>query len=191
MRMKSLRLTNPYALILVGLPGSGKTYFGEKFSETFSAPFINAGTIALYTNTLDDAYELTERLAGEMMRTSQTFIIETDMASRVRRTELSKSLRQKGYQPLIVWIQTDEPTAYQRSRKHMSDDEYVRRQRTFSPPHAVEHALVISGKHTYASQAKVILNYLARQNGRTETPLETPARPEPRPAGPPSRITIQ
>lgn len=186
-RMKSLRLTNPYAIILVGLPGSGKTYFGEKFAETFSAPFINIGKIADHTTSPEGTQILAEWLIGELTRTSQTFIIEGDASSRVRRTELIRTLRQKGYQPLIVWVQVDEPTAYTRSRKQLADEEYTRRERLFSPPHPLEKPLVLSGKHTYASQARVVLNYLAKHGGRSEPPLEPPKRPaETRPTAPSS-----
>ncbi len=181
--MKQLRLTQPYALILVGVPGSGKTFFGEKFADTFNAPFVNASTIAAHTASLEDAYRIADLLVDELVRTSGTFIVETDTASRVRRTELARKLRAKGYQPLFVWMQTDEPTAYQRSRKQISDEEYAYRSRSFSPPHVTEHPLVISGKHTYASQAKVILNYLAKHNNRPEVHLEAPKRPEARPLG--------
>lgn len=175
--MKPLRLTQPYAIMLVGLPGSGKTHFGEKFAETFSAPFINCNVIAAHTQGDEDVWTLTDYMMNEVARTAQTFIIEGDTSSRIRRTELARSLRQKGYQPLIVWVQTDEPTAYNRSKKRMSDDEYTHIQRSFSPPHSTEHALVVSGKHTYASQAKVVLNYLAKHGGRRDTPVEAPARP--------------
>ncbi len=175
--MKPLRLTHPYVLMLVGLPGSGKTYFGEKFAETFSAPFINIGLVAAYTTSFEGTQAITDQFTEEIARTKQTFIIEGDASSRVRRTELARLLRQKGYQPLIIWIQTDEPTARYRSRKQLSDEEYVHRQRGFSPPHASEHALVISGKHTYASQARVVLNYLAKHGGRTDAPIEPPKRP--------------
>jgi shikimate kinase len=175
--MKPLRLTQPYAIILVGLPGSGKTHFGEKFAETFSAPFINSNIIDAHSRSVEDTNILTDYLVDEMTRTSQTFIVEGDTSSRIKRTELARSLRQKGYQPLVVWLQTDEPTANSRSRKQISEDEYVRRQRNFSPPHSTEHALVLSGKHTYASQAKVVLNYLAKHGGRSEAPIETPERP--------------
>lgn len=179
--MKSLRLSQPYAIILVGLPGSGKTFFGQKFAETFNAPHLNASAFAYHTRTLDDAYELGDKVLAELTRTKQTIIIETDTGSRVRRTELAKQLREMGYQPLFVWVQVDEPTAYNRSRKQISDEEYSHRLRSFSPPHQLERPLVISGKHTYASQARVVLNFLARHGGRTETPLETPKRPEPVP----------
>lgn len=191
--MKSLRLTQPYALILVGLPGSGKTFFGEKFAETFNAPFINAGLIAAHTPSPEDTQAITDQFLGEITRTQQTFIIEGDASSRVRRTELARSLRRAGYQPLFVWVQTDEPTAYSRSRKQMSDEEYDHRQRLFSPPHPTERPLVLSGKHTYASQARVVLNFLAKHAGRSEPPLEPPKRPTLKPVGQsgPRSISVQ
>lgn len=189
--MKSLHLTQPYALILVGLPGSGKTMFGQKFAETFNAPFVNAGYIAAHTDRPEDIQALSDYFLYEIARTKSTFLIEGDASSRVRRTELVRELKKAGYQTLLLWVQIDEPTAEARSRRQISPEEYSYRRRLFSPPHPTEHPLVISGKHTYASQAKVVLNYLARQGGRTETPLAPPPqRPKPKVVGG-SRITIE
>ena len=172
--MKSLSLTQPYALIIVGLPGSGKTFFGEKFAATFNAPFINSGLIAAHTASPEDTQVITDYFIAEVTRTKQTFVIEGDASSRVGRTELARRLRQAGYQPLFIWVQTDEPTAHARSRKQISEEESVYRSRIFTPPHPTERPLVISGKHTYASQARVVLKYLATHAGRTETPATPP-----------------
>ena len=188
--MKPLRLTQPYAIILVGLPGSGKTFFGEKFAETFNAPFINAGLIAAHAANPEAAQAITDHFLTEITRTKSTFIIEGDASSRVRRTELIRELKRAGYHTLLLWVQVDEPTAEARSRRQAPPEEYVYRRRIFSPPHPTEQPLVISGKHTYASQAKVVLNYLARQGRRTETQLEAPERPVPKPSGG-ARITIK
>jgi len=38
--MKSLQLDKPHAIVVIGIQGSGKTFFAEKFATTFKAPYI-------------------------------------------------------------------------------------------------------------------------------------------------------
>ncbi|MBI3889304.1 hypothetical protein HY312_01855 [Candidatus Saccharibacteria bacterium] len=45
--MKSLNLTKPHLIVVVGIPGAGKTYFGQQFSTTFNAPYLKYDESAL------------------------------------------------------------------------------------------------------------------------------------------------
>ena len=38
--MKSLQLDKPHAIVMVGIPGSGKSFFADKFSAMFNAPYV-------------------------------------------------------------------------------------------------------------------------------------------------------
>jgi len=196
--MKSLRLTRPHAIMLVGLPGSGKTFFASKFAETFNAPFIDSLQIEDRARDADSAGELISLVLNEIAKTHQTFVFEGNTDSRVRRTEFTRWARSKGYQPLLVWVQVDHPTARTRSIKSnsMPKDDFELAIKQFSAPHREEAPIVISGKHTYASQAKVVLSHLVKEK-RIEQPATiqttTPTdRTTPRPAAPHSRsITVR
>ncbi len=181
--MKSLHLSRPHAIMMVGLPGSGKSFFAGQFAETFNAPYIDALTLTSYAKDVKSAMKIITNFAGQIARTGQTFIYEGDTDSRAMRTEFAQFARRNGYQPLIVWVQVDEKTAKDRTLKagKMNEDTFESIIKTFSPPHPSEKPIVISGKHTYASQAKVILARLSKEvRARPSTapprPTDTPAR---------------
>lgn len=181
--MKSLHLARPHAIMMVGLPGSGKTFFAEKFASTFNAPFINTLDIEQGTRDSKAAGALISLFVNEIAKTGHTFVFEGSTDSRVRRTEFVRWARSKGYQPLLVWVQVDPTTARMRTikSKRLTAEEFDATLKSFSSPHSQETPVVISGKHTYASQAKVVLNHLASerrpnvQNTSTSTPTSRPS----------------
>lgn len=183
--MKSLRLSRPHAIMMVGLPGSGKSFFASQFATTFNAPYIDSLSIESHTQDAEGAGAIIALVMGEIAKTNQTFIFEGNSDSRVRRAEFAKWARQLGYQPLFIWTQVDHATSRDRTAKSkiMSQTDFEHANRTFSPPHPDEKAIVISGKHTFASQAKVVLAHLSKET-RSETPPATQQAPAPtRPAG--------
>ena len=175
--MTSLHLSRPHAIMMVGLPGSGKSFFAAKFAETFNAPYIDALTLTSYAKDVKSAMKIVTNFAGQIARTGQTFIYEGDTDSRAMRTEFAQFARRNGYQPLIVWVQLDEKTARDRTLKSgkIDDSTFNSIIKNFSPPHASERAVVISGKHTYASQAKVVLAKLSKEV--RARPSSVPPRP--------------
>ncbi len=161
--MKSLQLDKPHALVVVGVQGSGKTFFAQKFADTFNAPFIEQAMFK--KNATDDtsAELLMASMVSEISKTGRSIVIELDLTSRVERSELSRRLKADGYVTMFIWVQIDIETAISRSYRASRIDEaaYRERMRAFAPPHPSEKALVISGKHTFATQAKAVLKKLA------------------------------
>lgn len=180
--MKSLRLARPHAIMMVGIPGSGKTFFAEKFAATFGAPFIDSLTIEALAKDEQSAGALIALTVGEVAKTKQTFVFEGNADSRVRRSEFARWASNRGYQPLIVWVQTDKATSRARTlkAKSLNKEDFDSILAKFSPPHPDEKPLVISGKHTYASQAKVVLQHLSAE-----------ARPADEPVAPPRPTTVR
>lgn len=168
--------------MMVGIPGSGKSFFAEKFAETFSLPYIDTLAIEARAADAHAAGELIAMTLGELVKTGQTLIFEGNSDSRVRRTEFARWARNHDYQPLFVWVQADKATSLSRTLKSKSleRDQFEAVVRDFSPPHADEHAVVISGKHTYATQAKIVLGQLSKDNRPSQSSIETPARPSSR-----------
>ncbi len=175
--MKSLQLPKPHLLVMVGIAGAGKSLFAEKFADTFDAPLVSDSATAsrLIENGAGELYtqEILEQIAamqlGELFKTGRTIVADIDSDARADRIAVGVEARKRGYEVLFIWVQTDLATAKDRSIKpakqatnrQLSGEQYLRILKRFTPPSAVEHTVVISGKHTYASQAKVVLKKLS------------------------------
>jgi predicted kinase len=162
--MKSLQLTKPHLLVVVGLPGSGKTFFAVPFSDTFNAPFLDYKHYEYIAKDAAIGTKLASHMLSQLLRTKQTIIIEGRGSSRAQRQELIKLAHKNGYQPLFVWVQTEPVSAEQRSvhskTATLTKDEFDRQVKQFEHPVRSEPYLVISGKHTHPSQAKTVLKRL-------------------------------
>ncbi len=109
---------------------------------------------------------------------------------RVSRIELSKVARKFDYDILYIWVQTDEKTTRARSLKRnpnnemdyynraLTIEEFDRQYRKFTEPNNIEHFVVISGRHTYATQARIVLKRLANNH---EVPRKEPPQRIPQP----------
>lgn len=180
--MKSLSLPKPLVLIVVGLPGSGKSFFARQFSQTFQAPVVSHdhirstlfGSNGYAKNEQDTVEKIAQISFDELLKTHKTFIVDGGGVSRAQRASLRKKATAAGYGVLIVWVQTDPATSKYRSMKRssrrkddtyntsLSGNQYDQLARRFSTPASNETSVVISGKHTYATQAKVVLKKLVR-----------------------------
>ena len=177
--MKHLSLTKPHLIITVGIPGSGKSYFAEKFASTFGAPYVSQQKIEALT--LDHVDEIIQLQLDELLKTNQSIIFDGDSATRADRVRLTKKARDAGYETLLIWIQTDQQTAKMRttgkkSPSQKSEEGFEHSIKRFTPPNALERPLVISGKHTYASQAKVVLKKLSAPRHTAASQEQPPAR---------------
>jgi len=160
---------------MVGIPGAGKTFFAEHFASTFKAPIVNQSrlqkTLFGEVNNSPKEVEATDRAAqtllNETMKTGATIVYDGPTSSRAQRTEITELSRKSGYTPIFVWVQTDTVEAERRATNRKKDDGFLTRDefnidiKRFTAPGGHEKAVVISGKHTYASQLKIVLKTLA------------------------------
>lgn len=177
--MKSLSLSQPHLLITVGIPGSGKSFFAEKFAATFQSPFIDYSLlmeIAGQNSAVSDAYA--GHMLKELFKTKQTIVFDGPAATRAERTALQDLAASAGYRCLFVWVQTDTETAKARfikaakkTGRRITPRQYDALVKEFTAPIAKEHPnVVVSGKHTFATQVKAVLKSLAliKQTTREE-----------------------
>lgn len=166
--MKPLTPASPHAIIMIGIPGSGKSTFAERFAETFKSPIVSQTKLQREFNLSTPAAEsLRDFILAEYMKTHRTLLIDGGLDSKDTRDEVLRRLVKQGFRPLIVWVQTDTTEALRRASKPyprgsgMHIDEFNNLVDQFDPPHEKEKTVVISGKHTYTSQLKIILKQLA------------------------------
>ncbi|MDB5187192.1 MAG: hypothetical protein JWM07_664 [Candidatus Saccharibacteria bacterium] len=183
--MKSLSLAQPHIIVMVGVPGSGKSFFAENFAQTFNAPYVSLEKIIPYTTSDDDAMTLMQQYVDELLKTNRSFIIEGGTDTRIEREKLARKAKAAGYESLIVWVQTDPATARVRSIRDIKNKvnrtltavEYDRIVKRFTAPNSLEKPTVISGKHTYATQARIILKKLSADRTEISTHTTAPVRP--------------
>ncbi|MBR3233052.1 AAA family ATPase [Candidatus Saccharibacteria bacterium] len=149
--------------MVFGAPGSGKTTFSERFAKKFHAAFFDLGELER-ENKLDRKTILF--LLEQLAKTNVTLVIEGILDTERERTEVRNILRRAGYNPSLVWIQTDVNTIRQRLRiKNRSatkaKQEYETRIGRMEAPSEVEAPIVLSGKHTFETQLRHVLTQLA------------------------------
>lgn len=166
--MKSLMPSVMYAVIMVGIPGAGKTTFATRFSDTFNTPFFNLPKIK-DTMELDarQAAQFFEITLQELSKTGQTILIEGFSDTQKERDSLEKVLRRLKYQPIFVWVQTDTLEAGKRAtgrragERQLSAADFDDAVDAFDPLIASKETVVISGRHAYPTQLKVVLKQMA------------------------------
>ena len=188
--MKPLNLTRPHLIIMVGIPGAGKSYFAEHFADTFKAPIINSEHIRkdLFTNPTFSKEEdqiiskVTDCILDQVLKTDRTVVYVGQTDTKNDRVAIANKTRKSGYEPLFVWVQTEPITAKKRATKKsgkavsISVDYFNEKVKKFNPPNSNEKAIVISGKHIYASQLKIVLKRLVEPREKVVERV-TAARP--------------
>jgi predicted kinase len=216
--MKPLTLAQPTVMFIIGIPGAGKSFFASRFSETFGAPLVCYDRLR-YEMLAEPQYtteeiELVNRIATyqieELLKSKRSFMVDGGAGSRAERSQLTMLAKRAGYDTLIIWVQTDEAIAKRRSlgrnpqregdkyNVSMTPEQFSLVAHRFTPP-LRENSMVISGMHTYGTQAKAVLRKLVAQRSlavpaepaaippRTDQPhLQRPERP----SGPTRRSLI-
>lgn len=173
---------------MVGMPGSGKTTFAKQFAATFNAPLIDYVELnQLAEGNPELTYRVADYTIAMLFRTKQSFIIDGPGDKQADRRQIVALAKQHGYVPLFIWVQTEPTTAEIRAVRQkgatMSKAVYDERVASFEFLTNVEPVLVISGKHTYAAQARTVLKKLvtdrpsvAQPKIPTPPPRQTPGR---------------
>lgn len=155
--MRPLTSATPHLIIMVGIPGSGKSTFATHFAQTFGAPIVSEAVFG----------QLADNVLDELLKTGKTVLFDGSTNTKSQRQALVKKAIAAKYTPLLVWVQTESIEARRRATRRskdgvsLGDDEFDAAIKSFAPPTVQEKCTVISGKHTYTSQLKVVLKQLA------------------------------
>ena len=155
--------SKPRALLVFGAPCSGKSTFAEKFGKKFG--------LACYDfNALKEQNNFSRKqilaILELITRTKPTFIVEGEIDTEKDRTEVRNILRQAGYDPALIWIQTDIATIRSRLKskfKSVSKAKslYESAVSKIEAPVDEERPIILSGKHTFETQTKHVITGLA------------------------------
>lgn len=163
--MKSLELNKPHMIVVIGLPGSGKSFFARQFSAMFSTPFVDYAHYHQIAGNQDLGDVVATELLSQLFLTKKSILIEGRGETKEDRAILARLAHAKSYAILYVWVQTEPVTTKKRATAvkgaPYTEDEFNARVAEFSAPAKTDPQVVISGKHTFVSQARMVLRKLA------------------------------
>ena len=178
--MSKLSLSKPSLILLYGYPGSGKTYFARQLSEEIAAAHIHDDKIRsqVFEKPRFDKTEneilmhLMEYMMEEFLKAGVSVVFDTNSLRFSQRRSLRDLARKLKAAPVLTWFQIDQETAYQRAKtrdRRKADDKYAfpldKEQfmttiKSMQNPNQSEDYVVLSGKHTYATQSKMFMKRL-------------------------------
>ena len=155
--------SKPRALLVFGAPCSGKTTFSEKFAKKFGLACFDIDKLK-EENSFSRKQILV--ILEQIAKTKQTVIIEGGLRTEKDRAEIRKIFLAAGYDPTLIWIQTDVTTIRTRlkSRYHSvakAKEVYEQEVDKIEAPSEEEKAIVLSGKHTFETQSRHVIAGLA------------------------------
>lgn len=166
--------------MLYGFPGAGKSYFARQLCEQLQAAHVQGDRIRseLFASQQYDKQEnavvtqLMDYMTQEFLGTGLSVVYDTNAMRQNQRHALRELARRTHSQPVLVWLQIDTDTAFLRASKRdrrRADDKFAEpMERTrfddiashMQNPGAIEDYIVISGKHTFNTQASAVLRRL-------------------------------
>lgn len=215
--MKNKRITTvkPVLVVMMGLPGAGKTHTAAQLAESLNAFHIEGDELRseLFeeperTEAQDNVVErLVSLLTEKFMGKKFNLVVDSNFERRGLRRRLKSVCKAAGYGLLFVWIQTDVDTSFYRAANRdrrrqddkyavkLEEDSFKRLMHQFQPPQHEDY-VVVSGKHIFRTQLASIekkLNELGllrvRESNDTFTPRPTQVKST-RQVGSRRRLTI-
>lgn len=151
------------ALLIFGAPCSGKTTFCEKFAKKFGLAYYNLDDLRL-----NDGFSRSQimTLLALIMRTGQTIVVEGGLSTEKERKEVRELVRRCGYEPSLIWIQTDAATIRARLKAKFKNvakakEIYDAAINQIEAPTETEKPIILSGKHTFETQTRHVVTGLA------------------------------
>jgi predicted kinase len=177
--MANIILSKPTLICLYGFPGSGKSYLARNLATAIQMANVSSDRIRseLFQNPRYDSQEnaivthLMDYMSEEFLSAGVGIVYDTNALRAAQRRKLREVARKHHASYLLIWLQVDTETAFSRTQgrdRRTADDKYAEPQTrpTFDRQAAAmqnpqgEDYLVISGKHTFATQKSAIINRL-------------------------------
>lgn len=155
--------SKPRALLVFGAPCSGKSTFAEKFGKKFKIAQYDLDELA---EEHGFSHEELFVILAQVLKTRQNIIVEGMINTEKERIEMRNLIREYGYEPTLIWIQTDVATIRKRLKSKFKSvtkakEFYDKAVAEMEAPNENEHAIILSGKHTFETQSKHVVAGLA------------------------------
>jgi len=164
-------------VMLYGYPGSGKSYLARQLSEIVQMAHVSADRIRseLFDQPRYDNQEdaiithLMNYMSEEFLNSRVSVIYDTNIRRQAHRRTLRELAHRHHAESLLIWLQIDAESSYIRTQnrdRRTSDEQYAEpqtqatfdRHTTMMQNPQAEDYLVVSGKHTFATQKAAIMN---------------------------------
>lgn len=175
-----VRTKKPILILLYGFPGSGKTYFARNIAENLECAHVHSDRIRheLFEEPRFDEHEtqiishLMDYMTNEFLGAGVSVVYDTNMIRKTSRHKMREMARKRGVQTILVWFQVDAASSFkrlrQRDRRKLDDkfaieydqEDFRRYASRMQHPEPTEDYIVISGKHTFASQKTTFMRKL-------------------------------
>lgn len=182
--MSKISPTIPLLVLLYGFPGSGKSYVARQLTNHLQAAHVQGDRIRyeLFENPRYDKQEnavvtqLMDYMTQEFLNAGISVIYDTNALRTAQRHELRNVARKAHAQPLVVWLQIDKESSFNRNQmrdRRKTDDRYSHSmdRMTYDSicshmqnPTVAEDYVVISGKHVFSTQLSAIMKKLQDMN---------------------------
>ena len=173
MSAPKIQPNKPFIIFLYGFPGSGKTAFARQLAEEINLAHLQQDRLSheLYEENSERIEKYSRNamnyMTREFLRAGVSVIYDAHVPRLAERRILRDEARKNKVIPVLIWLQIDPETAYQRVQqrdRRKSDDHYAKDYtpesfeaamgRMQNPEH--EDYIVISGKHTFHTQRAAV-----------------------------------
>ena len=189
--MTKVALSKPVLMCLYGFPGSGKSYVARNLANNLNMVNVSADRIRseLFERPRYDAQEdaviahLMNYMTEEFLDAGISVVYDTNSFRLAQRRKLRDLAQKHRSEYLLVWLQIDVDSAFARTQardRRTNDDKYAEPQTRLSFDNKLvgmqnpqnENYLVVSGKHSFATQKSSILNRLYQMGLTSSSSLQ-------------------
>lgn len=177
----AITATQPFLMLMHGLPGAGKSAFARQFAELAGLTHVSSDRFRyelfddpkFNTSENNTILRLAAYMSEELLRRGNSVIFDMHLPTQRLRDGLARLVNDHNAELVLVWVQTDQETASWRSQhrdRRRVDDKYAFNlsngqfdelaqlvKSNFRPK---DKLIVVSGKHLFRVQAAAALKRL-------------------------------